>query len=148
MIAAGVGPREAAAGAAVAGPARRAHGIARPASLAGTRPVGSNRAVAVARHLGLAVSPDIAPWLLDTCFREGGFCASPLVGVPDLLSTATALHTLAALEFPFGTIQEICLDYIDTLWSSRGGFYGHWADDVLDCEYTYYGLLALGHLSL
>ena len=105
-------------------------------------------AVAVARHLGLAVSPDIAPWLLDTCFREGGFCASPLVGVPDLLSTATALHTLAALEFPFGTIQEICLDYIDTLWSSRGGFYGHWADDVLDCEYTYYGLLALGHLSL
>ena len=24
----------------------------------------------------------------------------------------------------------------------------HWADDMLDCEYTYYGLLALGHLSL
>ena len=23
-----------------------------------------------------------------------------------------------------------------------------WADDDLDCEYTYYGLLALGHLSL
>ena len=40
------------------------------------------------------------------------------------------------------------LDFIDTLWTNRGGFYGNWTDDVLDCEYTYYGLLALGHLSL
>jgi len=33
------------------------------------------------------------------------------------------------------------------LWTNRGGFYGNWLDDTLDCEYTYYGLLALGHLS-
>ena len=41
-----------------------------------------------------------------------------------------------------------CLDFIDSLWTNRGGFYGNWTDDVLDCEYLYYGLLALGHLSL
>jgi len=35
-----------------------------------------------------------------------------------------------------------------SLWTSRGAFYGNWADDVADCEYTYYALLALGHLSL
>ena len=33
-------------------------------------------------------------------------------------------------------------------WTNAGGFYGSWADNTLDCEYTYYGLLALGHLSL
>jgi hypothetical protein len=45
-------------------------------------------------------------------------------------------------------IKEPCLDFVDTLWTNQGGFYGNWADDTLDCEYTYYGLLALGHLSL
>ena len=44
-------------------------------------------------------------------------------------------------------VQERCLDFLDTLWSADGGFHGHWADDHLDAEYTFYGLLALGHLS-
>ena len=45
-------------------------------------------------------------------------------------------------------IREKCLDFIDTLWMNEGGFCGSWLDQALDCEYTYYGLLALGHLSL
>ena len=45
-------------------------------------------------------------------------------------------------------MKETCLDFVDSLWTSTGGFYGNWADDAIDCEYTYYGLLALGHLSL
>ena len=45
-------------------------------------------------------------------------------------------------------IRERCLDFLDTLWSAEGGFHGHWADDHLDAEYTFYGLLALGHLSV
>jgi hypothetical protein len=68
--------------------------------------------------------------------------------MPDLLSTATALHALAALHADIDHLREPCLDFVDTLWTSTGGFYGSWADDTLDCEYTYYGLLALGHLSL
>jgi hypothetical protein len=68
--------------------------------------------------------------------------------MPDLLSTATALHALAILQVPLAPIHDSCLDFIDTLWTNRGGFYGSWADDTLDCEYTYYGLLALGHLTL
>jgi hypothetical protein len=40
------------------------------------------------------------------------------------------------------------MDFLDTLWDAQGGFHGHWADDFLDPEYTFYGLLALGHLSL
>ena len=44
--------------------------------------------------------------------------------------------------------REKCLDFVDTLWSAEGGFHGHWADDALDAEYTFYGLLALGHLTV
>ena len=33
-------------------------------------------------------------------------------------------------------VKEPCLDFIDSLWTNRGGFYGHWEDDILDCEYT------------
>ena len=37
-------------------------------------------------------------------------------------------------------------DYLDTLWNGTS-FYGHWAEEELDVEYTFYALLALGHLS-
>jgi prenyltransferase beta subunit len=90
------------------------------------------------RHLGL--------WLLDRCHTSGGFLASPSAPIPDLLSTATALHALAAADVPLSGLHDVCLDFIDSLWTNRGGFYGSWVDDTLDCEYTYYGLLALGHL--
>ena len=59
-----------------------------------------------------------------------------------------ALHALAGMQVDFEHIRESCLDFIDTLWTPRGSFFGHWGEDILDCEYTYYGLLALGHLSL
>jgi hypothetical protein len=39
------------------------------------------------------------------------------------------------------------VDFVDTLWNGKG-FCGSWADDTVDSEYTYYALLALGHLSL
>ena len=45
-------------------------------------------------------------------------------------------------------LKEPCLDFIDTLWTAAGGFHGTWDDEELDLEYTYYGLLALGHLSM
>ena len=49
---------------------------------------------------------------------------------------------------PIAGLREPCLDFVDSLWTNRGGFFGTWADDAVDCEYTYYALLALGHLSL
>lgn len=105
-------------------------------------------AVAIHRQLGRPIEGDPAGWLLARYHAQGGFVAAPEVPMPDLLSTATALHALAILQAPLAPIQDSCLDFIDTLWTNRGGFYGSWADDTLDCEYTYYGLLALGHLTL
>ena len=105
-------------------------------------------AATLLRNLGEPVDADIASWLLARRHADGGFFATPLAPLPDLLSTATALHALSGMRVDLSGVREGCLDFIDTLWTARGGFHGNWADDELDCEYTYYGLLALGHLSV
>lgn len=106
-------------------------------------------AVAILHQLGMPMNAGVADWLLARAHPQGGFLAMPDAPIPDLLSTATALHALACLEREVpAPVRERCLDFIDTLWSADGGFHGHWADDHLDAEYTFYGLLALGHLSI
>jgi prenyltransferase beta subunit len=105
-------------------------------------------AVLVLRHLDVPADRETGMWLLDRCHGRGGFFASRSTPVPDLLSTATALHALASLHVPLAGLREPCLDFVDSLWTNRGGFFGTWADDVVDCEYTFYALLALGHLSI
>jgi hypothetical protein len=96
----------------------------------------------------LAAPPALGRWLLEQAHPGGGFKAFPRAPIPDLLSTAVALHALDGLETDFSHLKESLIDYIDSLWNAEGGFHAHWADDMLDVEYTYYGLLALGHLSL
>ena len=118
-----------------------------PQAVEGSTPA-TAAAVMVMHHLSTVPDSRVSEWLLDRCHRDGGFFAAPRAPLPDLLSTATALHALAALHADIDSVREPCLDFVDTLWTSTGGFYGTWADPVLDPEYTYYGLLALGHLSL
>ena len=115
-------------------------------------PIGSTNptagAVTLLRHLHLPLNPAVGDWLLARLHPQGGFTAVPGAPMPDLLSTATALHALASLDRRLTAAQrERCLDFVDSLWSAEGGFHGHWADDHLDAEYTFYGLLALGHLN-
>lgn len=106
-------------------------------------------AVTLITHLGFPVNPAVGDWVFAQAHPQGGFRAVPGAPMPDLLSTATALHALAALERRVpSALHERCLDFMDSLWTAEGGFHGHWADDYVDAEYTYYGLLALGHLSL
>jgi hypothetical protein len=105
-------------------------------------------AVTLLRQYQAPIPEGTGEWLLSRHAADGGFFATPLAPMPDLLSTATALHALSGLHVDLGPIREACLDFIDTLWTSKGGFHGTWADDTLDVEYTYYGLLALGHLSI
>lgn len=118
----------------------------------GPMPVGATNATAAAvtvlRNLNLPVNPQVGAWLLAQAHPQGGFLAVPGAPIPDLLSTATALHALSGLQVSFEPLRDPCLDFIDTLWTNEGAFHGNWADDHVDCEYTCYGLLALGHLSL
>ena len=115
--------------------------------------IGSTNATAAAvtllHQLGMPINTSVGDWLLAQAHPDGGFLAMPKAPLPDLLSTATTLHALACLERDVPErMHEKSLDFIDTLWSAEGGFHGHWADDHLDAEYTFYGLLALGHLSV
>lgn len=105
-------------------------------------------AVTLYRHLSVPVPRETGPWLLGCIHEQGGFTPFPGAPMPDLLSTGVALHALDGMQAPLDGIREGCLDFVDTLWTAEGGFFGTWDDDVLDLEYTYYGLLALGHLSL
>jgi hypothetical protein len=98
-------------------------------------------------HLGRTIPAASLEWLQARHFPRGGFCATPTAPIPDLLSTATALHALKHAGQDTGNLREPCLDFIDSLWTNLGSFHGHWAENLLDCEYTYYGLLALGHLA-
>jgi prenyltransferase beta subunit len=106
-------------------------------------------AVTVLRHLGAPLDQErIGSWLLAQAHPQGGFLAMPQAPIPDLLSTATALHALAGLQVSFDAVKESCLDFVDSLWTNEGAFHGHWEEDLLDAEYTFYGLLALGHLAV
>lgn len=114
-------------------------------TLGSTNPTAA--AVALLHQLGMPVSPAVGAWLRAQAHAQGGFLAMPRAPFPDLLSTATTLHALACLEDPLQDREkERCLEFLDSLWTADGGFHGHWADDHLDAEYTFYGLLALGHL--
>ena len=107
-------------------------------------------AITILHYLQRPIPESAIQWLLARAAASGGFAALPLPAdftVPDLLSTATALHALTLAGMSPETLKEPNLDYLDSLWNTCGGFHGHPADDVLDCEYTYYGLLTLGALA-
>jgi len=106
----------------------------------------TSAAIMVLRSLGAEVGSSSADWLQARCDPRGGFHATSAAPIPDLLSTATALHALAAMRVPLDSLRDPCLDFLDSLWSDQGAFRGNWLDDALDCEYTYYGLLATGQL--
>jgi prenyltransferase beta subunit len=99
--------------------------------------------------LGYPLPQRAIEWLLNRASKNGGFCAfksdRPL-NMPDLLSTATALQALSYSN-SINIERELHLDFLDSLWNPLGGFSGTWADPTVDCEYTYYGLLALGYLA-
>ena len=105
-------------------------------------------AVTLLRHFNEPIDPATGDWLMARHFPQGGFFATPDAPIPDLLSTATALHALSGMKRDLDAIRDPCLDFLDTLWTTNGGFLGSWEDESLDAEYTYYGLLALGHLAV
>ena len=105
-------------------------------------------AAMVLARLGQPAPAKLASWLLSCHHAEGGFSALPAGPIPDLLSTATSLHALAAMKVPLDEIALTCREFVRGLQSPAGGFAASMADPAVDCEYTFYGLLALGHLVL
>jgi prenyltransferase beta subunit len=98
------------------------------------------------RAFGADTDPGLGDWLLARVAPDGGFRAMPAAPWGDLLSTATALHALAALGRDAGPARDDCLAFVESMQAPDGGFRGA-PDDPPDVEYTWYGLLALGHLA-
>jgi hypothetical protein len=80
-------------------------------------------------------------WLKAQQLPSGGFLSTPGAPLPDLLSTATAL---IALKMAGEKPNYPVMDFIQAHWRSDGGFASTFMDEQTDCEYTFYGLLALG----
>jgi prenyltransferase beta subunit len=117
-----------------------------PAAEQGSTPATAAAAMILA-ELGESIDAAALGWMLERAAPGGGFFAMPVVPIPDLLSTATALHALAAAGVAVDTLRDTCMPFIEGLRSGSGGFRGHALDDDADAEYTFYGLLALGHLA-
>jgi len=105
-------------------------------------------AVTLCRKLHVPVPSETPRWILNSWHSSGGFLPFPGAPMPDLLSTAVALHALDGMQAEFSAKKEAVLDFVDSLWTAAGGFHGTWDEEEFDIEYTYYGLLALGHLAL
>lgn len=104
-------------------------------------------AVTSLRHLGAALDEEALSWMARQQTPSGGFLAAPESPMPDLLSTAVALYTLRSCGKDMTTVGERARPFLEDHWCDDGSFTATLLDERGDCEYLFYGLLALGALS-
>ena len=99
--------------------------------------------------LEISGKPDpMAEEKLKSFYRgKGGFVALKQAPAEDLLSTAVALYALNFIDADIRLLKPDCITFIDDLYLS-GGFRSMQVDVETDVEYTFYGLLALGALTI
>jgi prenyltransferase beta subunit len=96
--------------------------------------------LAMQHQTGEALDTTLISWLKERQDETGGFRASEVSPVPDLLSTAVALFTLQLIgEHPLSASR-----FIEAHWLDMGSFAPTLLDEYSDVEYLFYGLLALG----
>lgn len=96
--------------------------------------------IAMQHQMGKELDEAHVDWLCQRQHPSGGFYASDMAPIPDLLSTAVALFTLRLI----GVKAVDASDFIQVHWLDSGGFAPTLYDDYSDVEYVFYGLLALG----
>lgn len=113
-------------------------------------PIGTTPATVAAmttlRHLGRPIDGASIDWLLARSMPGGGFAAADGAPQADLLSTAVALHALAAAGVSIEPLRRDCLEFARRLQDASGGWRGADGDEATDCEYTFHAFVALGHL--
>ena len=96
--------------------------------------------LAMQHQTGEALDTSLISWLKERQDETGGFRASEVSPVPDLLSTAVALFTLRLI----GEHPQSASRFIEAHWLDMGSFAPTILDEYSDVEYLFYGLLALG----
>ena len=64
-----------------------------------------------------------------------------------LLSTATGFFALTSTGHGIPGDAAKHREFLESVWHHSGGFCATLMDDQPDCEYTFYGLLAVGCLA-
>ena len=107
--------------------------------------------LAMQHQKGETLDASLISWLKERQDESGGFRASEVAPLPDLLSTAVALFTLQLIgerarigDGTSGTRQISAARFIEAHWLDMGSFAPTLLDDYSDVEYLFYGLLALG----
>lgn len=103
-------------------------------------------AIIVLAELGQPSDQGTRQWLLAQARSDGGFALAAMFDQGDLLSTSVALAALRRLEADLSAITGRCRQYVLDLWDDRGSFHPAAGEPAIDCEYLWYGLLALGCL--
>ena len=96
--------------------------------------------LAMQHQTGEALDTTLISWLKERQDETGGFRASEVSPVPDLLSTAVVLFTLRLI----GEHPQSASRFIEAHWLDMGSFAPTLLDEYSDVEYLFYGLLALG----
>lgn len=121
----------------------------RASKRAGTNPTAA--AIGGLRIVG-GLTEDVIEGTLDFLCEmqndEGGLRANTRIPISDVLSTFTGMLTLADLDALHEVDTDAALRYVQGLEQPKGGFLGAAWDEVVDVEYTFYGLgcLALLHM--
>lgn len=98
--------------------------------------------LAMQHQMGEPHDKEMVKWLRVRQNETGGFYASEMSPIPDMLSTAVALFTLQLI----GEKPQSAKRFIEAHWLDIGSFAPTLLDDYSDVEYLFYGLLALGSL--
>ena len=96
--------------------------------------------LAMQYQTGEALDTTLVSWLKERQDETGGFFASEVAPVPDLLSTAVAVFTLRLID----ERSRPAARFIEAHWLDMGSFAPTLLDEYSDVEYLFYGLLALG----
>ena len=96
--------------------------------------------LAMQHQTGEALDTTLVSWLKERQDETGGFFASEVAPVPDLLSTAVAVFTLRLID----ERPRLAARFIEAYWLDMGSFAPTLLDEYSDVEYLFYGLLALG----
>ncbi len=99
------------------------------------------------RQLTGDVCPKGISWIISQFDQHGGFKADPAAELPDMLSTAVALFALRVCGIDMAPFRQPARDFVELHWLDSGTFCATLLDEKGDCEYAYYGLLALGALN-
>ena len=115
------------------------------ANVKGGKEMATNATAAALMVVGQSEGYDaarVSP-LLEAQEPSGGFRATSVAPIPDLLSTATALFVLNC----YGVRPRYeAADFVEAHWLESGGFAATLLDEKSEVEYLFYGLLALGTL--